>query len=49
VDINLYINIYMYMNLEEELNKHDKKCYKELVKNELYSEFKIYNKQFKFI
>ena len=37
------------MNLEEELNKHDKKCYKELVKNELYSEFKIYNKQFKFI
>ena len=49
MDINLYINIYMYMNLEEELNKHDKKCYKELVKNELYPEFKIYNKQFKFI
>jgi len=35
------------MNLEEELNNHDKKCYKELVKKELYSDFKTYNKEFK--
>ena len=37
------------MNLEEELNNHDKKCYKELVKKELYSDFKTYNKEFKVI
>lgn len=35
------------MNLVDELIEHDKKCYRELVKKELYSEFKTYNKEFK--
>ena len=35
------------MNLQEEVNENDKKCYRELLKRGLYSEFKIYNKEFK--
>lgn len=37
------------MNLEEQIQSQDEKCYRELVKKELLPQFKAYNKEFKII
>jgi predicted kinase len=37
------------MNLEQQIQLQDEKCYRELVKKELLPQFKAYNKEFKII
>ena len=37
------------MNLEQQVQSQDEKCYRELVKKELLPQFKAYNKEFKII
>lgn len=37
------------MNLEQQIQSQDEKCYRELVKKELLPQFKAYNKEFKII